>query len=120
MRLIVTPGTILRWHRAPAHGPGGPAAADDVAVPAQDRVRGDQQPQPLAARLRYHACQNREQRAVRPRQLRAGRRLALQDQDLVAQDQDLGDLPRILTPGQPQPRGDPRDQEEYEPQAHDR
>jgi hypothetical protein len=29
-----------------APGPGGPAAADDVAVPAQDRVRGDQQPRP--------------------------------------------------------------------------
>jgi hypothetical protein len=54
-------------------------AAGDGAVPAQDRVRGGQQPQPLAARLRYHACQGREQRAVRPRQLRAGRRLALQD-----------------------------------------
>jgi hypothetical protein len=26
------------------HGPGGPAAADDVAAPAQDRVRGNQQP----------------------------------------------------------------------------
>jgi hypothetical protein len=89
-------------------------------VPAQDRVRGDQQPQPRAARLRHHAHQGRQQRAVRPRQLRAGRRLALQDHELVAQDQDLGDLPRILTPGQLQPRGDPRDQEEDEPQAHDR
>jgi hypothetical protein len=27
-----------------AHGPDGASAADDVAVPAQDRVRGDQQP----------------------------------------------------------------------------
>jgi hypothetical protein len=44
------------------------AAADDVAVPAHDRVRRDEQPKPLtAARLRYHACQGREQRAVRPR-----------------------------------------------------
>ena len=31
-----------------AHRPGGPAAADDVAMPAQDRIRGDQQAQPLA------------------------------------------------------------------------
>jgi hypothetical protein len=74
----------------------------------------------MAAAFRYHAEQGREQGPVRPRQLRAGRRLALQDQELVAQDQNLGDLPRILTPGQPQPRGDPRDQEEREPQAHDR
>jgi hypothetical protein len=44
----------------------------------------------------------------------------LQDGELVAQDQDLRGLPRLLTPGQPQPRGDPRDQEEYEPQEHDR
>jgi hypothetical protein len=29
--------------------------------------------------------------------------LPLQYGELVAQDQDLGDLPRILTPGQPQP-----------------
>jgi hypothetical protein len=39
---------------------------------------------------------------------------------LVAQDQDLGGLPRFLTPGQPQPRGHPREQEEDEPQAYDR
>ena len=32
-----------------AHGLRCPAAADDVVVPAQDRVRGDQQPQPVAA-----------------------------------------------------------------------
>ena len=44
------------------HGPGGPAAPDDVAVPAQDRVRRDQQPQPLAARLRHHPHQGRQQR----------------------------------------------------------
>jgi hypothetical protein len=36
-------------------GSGSPAAPEDVAVPAQDRVRGDQQPQPLAPRFRYHA-----------------------------------------------------------------
>jgi len=46
--------------------------------------------------------------------------VALQDHELVAQDQDLGDLLRILAPGQPQPRDHSRDQEEGEPQAHDR
>ena len=75
---------------------------------------------PLAARFRYYTEQGREQGPVRPVQLRAARLLPLQYGELVAQDQDLGDLPRILTPGQPQPRGDPRDQEEYEPRAHDR
>jgi hypothetical protein len=44
-----------------AHGSGGPAAADDVTVPAQDRVRSNQQPQRLTARLRYHADQGCEQ-----------------------------------------------------------
>lgn len=39
---------------------------------------------------------------------------------LMAQDQDLGGLPCILKPGQPQPRADPRDQEEDKSQAHDR
>src|SRR5450755_4016040 len=48
------------------------------------------------------------------------RMLSLQDRELVAQDQDLGGLPRLLTPGQPQPGGHPRDQEEDEAQAHDR
>jgi hypothetical protein len=52
-------------------GPGGLAAADDVVVPAQDRVRGDQQPQPVAAGFGYHAEQGREQGPVRPVQLRA-------------------------------------------------
>ena len=46
--------------------------------------------------------------------------LPLQDGDLVAQDQDLCGLPRFLTPRQLQPRGRAHDQEEDEPQAHDR
>ena len=87
------------------HGPRRPAAADDVAVPAQDRVRGDQQPQTVAARFGYHAKQGCEQGPVRPVQLRAARLLALEDRDLVAQDQDLCRLPRLLTSGKLQPRG---------------
>ena len=42
-----------------AHGPGVPAAADDVAVPAKDRVWGNQQPQSLAPPPWYHAKQGR-------------------------------------------------------------
>ena len=56
-----------------ANGPGGPAAANDVAVPAQDRVRGDQEPQPVLAGFRYHGEQGREQCPVRPVQFRAAR-----------------------------------------------
>ena len=54
-------------------GPGGPATADDVAVPAQDRVRGDQQPQPVAAAFRHHGKQGRQECPVRPVQVRAAR-----------------------------------------------
>ncbi len=103
-----------------AHGPGGPAAADDVAVPAHDRVRGDQQTQPVAAHLRYHDEQCREQCPVRPAQGRAARLPTLQDGELVTQDQDLCGLPCLLTLRQHQPGGRTRDQEEDEPQAHDR
>jgi hypothetical protein len=59
----------------------------------------------VAARFRYHAEQDRERGPVRPVQLRAARLPPLQDRELVAQDQDLGGLPRLLTPGQPQPHG---------------
>jgi hypothetical protein len=78
---------------------------DDVAVPAQDGVRGDQQPQSVAAGFGYHAEQCREQGPVCPVQLRAARLPPLQDRELVAQDQDLCGFPRLLAPGQPQPRG---------------
>jgi hypothetical protein len=88
-----------------AHGPRRPAAPDDVAVPAHDGVRGDQKPQPVAAGFRYHAEQGREQGPVRPGQLRTARLPPLQDRELVAEDQDFGGLPHLLTPGQPQPRG---------------
>ena len=43
----------------------------------------------------------------------------LQYGELVAQDQDLCGLPCLLTPGQPQPRGQLRDEKEGKPQAHD-
>jgi hypothetical protein len=66
-------------------------------------VSGDQQPQPLAPRFRYHAEQGREQGAARPVQFRTARLAPLQHGELVAQDQDLGNPPRLLAPGQLQP-----------------
>jgi hypothetical protein len=77
------------------------ATADDVAVPAHDRVRGDQQPQPLAARFRYHGEEDREQGPVRPVQVRAARLSPLQDGELVAQNQDLGGLPCLHATADP-------------------
>jgi hypothetical protein len=87
------------------HGPGGPAAADDVAAPDHDRVQGNQQPQPIAPPPWYHAGQGRYECAVCPVQLRAARLPPLQDGELMAQDHDLRGLLRLLAPGQPQPRG---------------
>ena len=66
------------------------------------------------------ASRGREQCPVRPGQVGEARLPPLQDGELVAQDQDLCGLPCLLTPGQPQPRGHPRDEKEGEPQAHDR
>src|ERR1017187_3521224 len=91
--------------RPGAAGPGPLAGAracavpDDAAVPAYEGVRGDQQPQPVATGSRYRAGQGREQGPVCPVQLRAARLPPLQDGELVAQDQDFGGLPRLLTPG---------------------
>jgi hypothetical protein len=48
------------------------------------------------------------------------RLLSLQNGELMAQDQDFRGLPRLRAPRQPQPRGDPLDQEEHEPQTHNR
>jgi hypothetical protein len=83
---------------------------------AHNRVRSDQQPQSVAPRSRYHAGQG----PIRPVQFRAARPPPLRHSELVAQDQDLGGPPGLLTPGQPQPCSGPRDQEKDEPQAHDR
>ncbi len=88
-----------------ARGLRRPAVADDVAVPAKDRLRGDHKPQPVAAGFGYHAEQCCKKGPVRPVQLRAARLPPLQDRQLVAQDQDLCGLPRLLTPGQLQPAG---------------
>jgi hypothetical protein len=60
--------------------------------------RCDQQPQPVAPCLRYHAEQGREQYPVRPVQPRPAQLPPLQYGELVAQDQDLRGLPRLLTP----------------------
>jgi hypothetical protein len=74
----------------------------------------------LASRFGYDAEQGSEQGPVRPAQLRPLRLPALHHGELVAQDQDFRGLAHLLTPRQPQPRGDPHNQEDHEPQAHDR
>ena len=85
-----TRALMVRAGRRPAGpaalGSDGLAAPDDVAVPAHDRVGGDQQPQPVAPRFGYHAEQGREQGPVRPGQVRAAGLPPLQDGELVAQE----------------------------------
>src|ERR1700677_3121670 len=56
---------------------------------------------------------------VRPVKVRAARQPLLQDDKLVTKRQDLGALPCLLMPRQPQPGDYSRDREEDEPQAHD-
>jgi hypothetical protein len=51
-------------------GPGGPAT-DDVAMPAQDRIQGDQQRQPVPTLFWYHGEQGCQECPVRPVQVRA-------------------------------------------------
>ena len=63
-----------------------PPAADDVAVPAQDRAGSDDQPHRHQALRRHRPRQQRQSRPVRPRQTRMGARpLALCHSKLVAQ-----------------------------------
>ncbi len=51
------------WPAGPAAGIG-PAAADQSAMPAEDRLRGDEKRCPLFACCDH--CQRREERTVRP------------------------------------------------------
>ena len=128
LRLVVTPETILRWHRdivrrrwaaqSMRAKTGRPATRPNIKALVlrlarenpgwgYRRIHGELAGLGVnvAAGFRYHAEQGREQGPVRPVELRAARLPPLQDRELVAQDQDLGGLPRLLTPGQPQPRG---------------
>jgi hypothetical protein len=72
-----------------ARGPGSSAAADDVTMPAHDRVRGNQQPQAPAPHFGYHGEQGREQGTVCPVQPRATWPPPLQDSELMAQDRPV-------------------------------
>jgi hypothetical protein len=67
-------------------GLGGAAAGDELAVPAQDGGRGDEQPE--ASADREQSGEGGDQGAVGPRYSRAWR-APLEHGELVAQDQDL-------------------------------
>ena len=71
-----------------------PPAANDVAMPARDSARSDEQPHPGQPPGRHRPGGQREPRPVRPRQPGARLRpLTPGDSELMAQHQDLGVLP---------------------------
>jgi hypothetical protein len=81
-----------------------PAATDDVTVPAQDGLPPDNQLQASAAAFADDVEQERDEGPVSPRDLWPRVDLALQHDELVTWEQDLGGLPRLGTPRQSQPR----------------
>jgi len=102
---------------APARQPR-PPAADDVALPAQDRAGSDDQPHRRQALCRYRPCKQRQPRPVRSRQTRmSARPLAFSHSELMAQHKDLGVLPPPLPPRQAQQRHGTGDHQEDQPHA---
>src|SRR5262249_23886198 len=73
---------------------GRPAVSDELAVPAHERLRRDEERRPRAAR--QDAAQRSKQQPVAPRQPRA-RDLTAQDRQLVPQHDDLEILRMVAT-----------------------
>src|SRR6266545_5756095 len=78
-----------------------PAARDELAVPAKQRLRLEREDGP--GRPAQRAGQRRQQRAISPRQLRP-RRLSAEDRKLVAEDENLQLLRATPLPQQPHQR----------------
>ncbi len=127
----VSPGRVVAGHlqREPAdRRPGtrpsrcppriGPAAPDQLGVPAQKRSRGDDQGQLAAVHGGQRPGKGGQDRPVGPGQ--PGRSdLALQDGELVAQHQDLG-VPGIVGPGQQgQPAAQPHEDQVNQAEGHE-
>ena len=107
----VTPAGVVRGHpqhQLPDARPGqwptaaarnGPAAADQIPMPAQHRIRGHEQPRPAAARNQHNAtCTARSaQRGPGSGDLPA------QHRQLVAQNEDLRLLRRAAAGQQAKP-----------------
>jgi hypothetical protein len=85
-----------------SHGLRRPSAAQQRRTMSRSQRTmvsgGDQQPQPPGAALWVSRRAGCGRCQVRPVQVRAVRLLWLRDSELVALDQDLGGLPRLLTP----------------------
>jgi hypothetical protein len=88
--------TDLRIDRRPARATGlavGPLPAYELAVPAQERRRGDEEGDPAVTRDR--TTRRREQDPVDGPELRSARR-PLQHPELVAEDEDLEVLGSVV------------------------
>ena len=111
----------LRWtsRGATAAGQPRPPAANDVAMPPQDRPRSNDQPQPGQAPGWQRPGEQGQPRPVRPRQPRMNARpLAQGDSELMAQYQDLGVLPPRLPARQAQQQHGTGNDQEDQLQAH--
>lgn len=97
-----------------------PPPPDKVAVPAQHGFRRNDHQQPGPSGPWNHLHQRREQRSISLGHPRPGHMLTLQDRELMAKQQDLRRLPRLLTLRQAQPPKQAGHEQEDEPQAHDR
>ena len=95
----------------------GPAAGDELAVPAQDRGRGDEQPE--AAADGQQPGEGGDQGAVGPGHQRA-RRASLEHGELVAQDQDLDLLGGVGSSAQHDPAQELGEHLVDQPQRHER
>jgi hypothetical protein len=93
----------------------GPAAPDQVLMPAQQRFGPDEQPIP--ARVGQQPCESSQHRAVGPVDLRPGHR-ASQHRDLVAQDKQLGVLCRRAPRQQRKPLHHLAEQQIEQSQSH--
>ena len=126
----VAPGRVVagHLHRGPADrragaraswcpAPVGPAALNQLGVPAQERARGDDQGQLAAARGGRPPGQGGQDRPVGPRQPGCSD-LALQDGDLVAQHQDLGVLDVVGARQQRQPAAQPQEDQVQQAEGH--
>ena len=104
--------------RAPGAGwarPPRPPAADDVALPVQDRARSDDQPHRRQALRRHRPRKQRQPRPVRPCHPRlSARPLALSHRELMAQHKNLGVLPPPRPPRQAQQRHSTGDHQEHQ------
>jgi hypothetical protein len=84
----------LAFRRPPNKDSSWPLTPQQVAMPAQDPIRSDEQTESSATRLGHQTDQQRDGREIRPirsRTLCRGK-LALQDGKLVTQQQDLDGL----------------------------